>query len=413
MNDFIQSELFNLISILNNSDNNIIKNYLNNNNNNIYSLLNTCDYNNVYPIHYLLINKKINFEILDLILEKGSKLTYCNEFKNIIYYILKFQENKKEYIDYLVTKNFNFNFKDKFRYNIFHYLSFININLNDNVDYLLTLCDYKNLIDSKDTAIGSSPLLLSTQFNNNKITNKLIELKCDINNYNKNNNNALMYTCMYSNLNLTKKLIDLKADINHKDNQNDIAVFYACGCDNKNELNLDLIKYLIEKKADINGKNAENNTVLHYAAGINNDNIDFKILDYLLSIKIDANSLTNQNNTFIDVIIDNELEDTTELIELIQKYNLMNNININNCIIQNFYKNKDFDKLIKLNLMKLENETECLICRDELNDKSRLVKCINNHYYDIECLIESFKHTSDKKCPLCLDIIDYTYIFHL
>ena len=144
-------------------------------------LLNKSDENNVYAIHYLCINKNFNVDYLKLYLKYNSKLSFEDEKKNIIYFLLKYDNLSLDVINYLNELKFNFNFSDiDTKHTMYHYLASSNIVLEDNIlNKIFEILDKNNI--NKKNSYEITPILMSSRLNNTQICNFLIKKNCDLN----------------------------------------------------------------------------------------------------------------------------------------------------------------------------------------------------------------------------------------
>ena len=383
------------------------------------SYMNKCEYNNLYPVHYLCINENLTIEYLEYFKNKGMKFKYDDENISIIYYLFKYYKtNTLEIFKYLEKNGFEFNFRDKTKNSIIHYLILFKISDIELIEYVFSKVTLKDINDKNEYSIA--PLLLSTQVNNDIITNKLLDFEdCDLDTNNQNDNAPMMYACMNNNFNIVKKLLEKGANLHAIDKQQDIPFFYACGCDNLNKLNLELVKYIYENNADIKQLSIDNYNCLHYASGINNNNVHLDVVNYLLDIGADPNVLSNDGETFIDVILANtqnkqDVED--DLIEIINKHDLTKHNNINNNLIVQFGNNAKFKDIFKFKNFDVsldQNNSVCIICKDKFVKESVIVKCVNNHYFDFDCIIEWYNQDSNKSCPFCFKRINIYELGHI
>lgn len=383
------------------------------------SYINKCELNNLYPVHYLCINENLTVEYLEYFKNRGMKFRYDDENISIVYYLFKYyKSNTLELFKYLEKNGFEFNFRDKTKNSIIHYLILFKISDIELIEYVFNRVSLKDINDKNEYSIA--PLLLSTQVNNNLITNKLIDYsECDLNTNNENDNVPIMYACMNNNLEIVKKLYEKGANLHAVDKQQDIPFFYACGCDNLNTLNLELVKYIYENGANIKQISSDNFNCLHYAAGINNNNVHIEILNYLLDIGADPDVLSSDGETFIDVILANiqnkeDIED--DIILMVKKYDLTKYDNINNNLIIQFGNNPKFKNIFKFrnfNVNLDNNNSVCIICKDKFHKKSVIVKCVNDHYFDFDCITEWYNQDSNKNCPFCFKKINIYELGHI
>lgn len=370
-----------------------------------------------YPIHYICMNKNLDIHLFKYAIEIiDYYVIYSNEVRNIIYFLFKYGTVTVNILQYLYDIGFNFLFYDVYRNNLFHYLTYYK---NPSTDVLIKLMeiisDINYEINTKNS-ISETPLILACQNNNTEIAKLLIELNANVTLKNSNNNNALMYACSFNNLELVKKLINRGADVNEVDNQGDNAFFYACGCDNFGLLNLDLIKYLYDFITDNDYLSKDKCNALHYACGFNNDTINYEVIEYLLSKGFNSDIININNETLIDLLKKNcyfKGALKRKILHLVKKFNLHKHKNINNSLILMYCYDNDFKEYLNFEDLKLENiDHDCIICKDEFNSSSRIVKCVNGHCIDFDCMLEC-NYNNNKNCPLCLDKIDIYKIYSL
>ena len=386
----------------------------------------------IHFIHYLFMNPNLSIELIDYFLNKGFNLTYSEETRLILYYLLLNNfldiENALKILQFLKNKSYDFSLKDINNCNVYHYLAELNLWDENLCDLLYS---YTKDIDAVNED-GNTPVLLSCQKNNFILTDFFLKLNCDVTITNNNNNNCLMYACMNNNYSLVKKLLVKGIDVNFCDNQGDIPFFYACGCDNLSNLNINIIKLLYENNTNINSRSNDNFTALHYAAGALNNSCNLDVIKYLLTLDIDTSIIDNFNKTYLDYVLDNQNDknvlcdfikdiklDINLKNSLILKFNKLNleldllkenkiNINETDLIYINFIKNSN---IIKYNYEKNINNEICNICHDNLvlNDES--IKCKNNHYYHRNCINKWFDTPKRYNCPLCYDKINLSEIY--
>lgn len=114
------------------------------------------------------------------------------------------------------------------------------------------------LIDTPDER-QSSPLILACYRGNTEVALFIAEKTKNLN-YNSGMGTALMAAVMSGNPTITQKLIDLKADLNQADTQGKTALIYATFF-NKT----DIVKQLVAAGANKNSKDNDNRTALDYA----------------------------------------------------------------------------------------------------------------------------------------------------
>ena len=364
--------------------------------------------NKTYPINYIFMNDNLNEEMIEYVLKNKFKLTYENENKLITYFLLenKNVEDKIKIFKYLKFKDYDFLIEDVYKYNILHYLANCDSSNNELYELIFSYCNDIN----KQNNFGSTPLLLATNNNNVEYINFLISKKCNINIVNQNDNSSLMYACMYNNYEIVETLITNGANINAIDKQLDSAFCYACGCDNFGVLNLKIIKYLHANNADINNISEEKFTALHYASGCITKKPNLDVIKYLLTINVNPNIIDKNNNTFLDYLLDYE-DNKDKIYDIIKSATL--SINVKNTLIIRFAK-KEID-ISTLNLIDNKNENlcehTCNICHDNVDNK--IIKCINNHCFDNDCILNWFIESNNRVCPLCYDIIDLSKIYFI
>jgi hypothetical protein len=360
--------------------------------------------NRIYPINYLFMNIHLSEEVIDFALNNNMELSYYNEDRLITYYLLNNkldEEGKINILKHLKLKDYDFFAKDSNKNNILHYLANYKSDDNEIYELILSYCSDINELNIN----SSSPLLLAMHNNNINYINILLSNNCDVNLPNSNNNTPLMYACMYNNYEIITKLIDIGADINAKDNQLDSAFLYACGCDNKGILNLDIIKYLHKNNCEINNMSIEKYNALHYASGCTSLKSNIDIIKYLIDIGVKIDLMDKDNNTFLDYLI--KYGDDNDKI-----YNLLNTMSLSTDL-KNTLIIKDYIDLNKLNLFKHNADkidcSICYICHD--TPENKIIKCVNNHYFDYECILNWFVESNSNKCPLCFNDVDLTDIY--
>tara|TARA_B100000902_G_scaffold397923_1_gene463114 strand:+ start:3427 stop:4725 length:1299 start_codon:yes stop_codon:yes gene_type:complete len=374
--------------------------------NNIVSFHNFYYKEKIFPICYLFMNINLNIEMIDFFLQKKFELRYQNEDKSIVYFLLNnktIESNKIEILKYLNSINYDFSKTDYNGNNILHYLSIYKSNDNTFYDLCFSLCNEINSLNIDN----SSPLLLATKYNNNNYIEFLLSKEACVKICNSNGNTCLMYACMNNNFDIVKKLIEKGAKVNAKDLQFDSPLMYACGCDNRGDLNLDLIKFLCMhlNNKDLCNISIEKYNALHYAAGCISNLPNVEVLKYLIDIGVNIDVKDNENKTFIYYLLEyNDNQD--EVLNFLKSINL--SVNIKNSLILN-----DYDKIDELNLFKILklklDISICNICHDMPNNK--IVKCINNHLFDNDCILKWFEESNKTLCPLCFEVIDLSEIY--
>lgn len=362
----------------------------------------------IFPICYLFMNVNLNIEMIDFFLQKKFELRYQNEDKSIVYFLLNNktnESNKIEILKYLNSIKYDFNKTDSNGNNILHYLSTYKSNDNTFYDICFSLCSDINSLNIDN----NSPLILATNYNNSNYIDFLLSKEFNVNICNSNENTCLMYACMNNNFDIAKKLIEKGAKVNARDLQFDSPLMYACGCDNKGELNLDLIKFLCIylNNKDLHNINIEKYNALHYAAGCISNSPNIEVLKYLIDIGINIDVKDCNNKLFVDYLIEYS-DSPDEVLNFLKSLNL--SVNIKNSLIL-----KKYDKIDELNLfnkLKLKLDISiCNICHDMPNNK--IVKCINNHLFDNNCILKWFKKSNKTHCPLCFEIIDLSEIYFI
>ena len=85
-------------------------------------------------------------------------------------------------------------------------------------------------------------------------------------------------------------------------------------------------------------------------------------------------------------------------------------VNLKNTLIKNDYIDLNKLNLFNHNTNKI-NSSVCNICHD--NPENKIIKCINNHYFDYDCILKWFRESDNTICPLCFTIIDLTEIYYI
>ena len=140
-------------------------------------------------------------------------------------------------------------------------------------------------------------------------------------------------------------------------------------------------------------------------SGDNNDIDDFNNLDHNNILNI----LNTNNSNILNFGGSSEINNLINLLRV--------NVNNNRRIIQNInlFNNDEYESLnnlserigdVKIGVKNIDdiiikkssnNNSECLICREENNEIYKLNKC--NHEYCIKCINKWF--SENKKCPIC------------
>ena len=107
---------------------------------------------------------------------------------------------------------------------------------------------------------GSTPLVLSTYYNQLEITDVLIKKGAKINDKDSSGNTALMGVCFKGFVELAKKLVASGADVNLSNTMGATSLIYAATFNR-----IEIAKILLEHEADINAKDARGNTALDHA----------------------------------------------------------------------------------------------------------------------------------------------------
>ena len=350
------------------------------------------------PFNILFYNNNIDYDVVYYIINNFDIINFSNYYSLYVINYALLEINDKRIIK-LLLDNCKLDIKDIHYNNLYHYLIIRNNETNNNfIKYLY----YNYNLNSYDNKNNNhyTPLLKSCLINNIEAANFFIRIGCDINTVNNNENTCLMYSCMNNNFEIIKILLEKNIDINKKDKQNDIALSYSCGCDIRSNCNIEIIKYLIDKGADYNNLDIENNSLLMYSAGISTPYTDFKIdiniLKYLLDLGINPNIKNNKDKNFYDILIE---KDKNIFIELLNH----NYIKLDDSMIK-YYHLYDLDITLfnNMNIINVNVDDSCLICRLDFEKNDKLLKC-NNHYFHKDCLINWFKESSNIKCPYCYE----------
>ena len=136
-------------------------------------------------------------------------------------------------------------------------------------------------------------------------------------------------------------------------------------------------------------------------------NFSLNIFLFLIKLSFKYKAQDKDNNTFLDYLIKYE-DDNDKLYNLLNTINL--SVNLKNTLII-----KDYIDLNKLNLFKHNVDkidcSVCNICHD--TPENKIIKCINNHYFDYDCILKWFKESNNINCPLCFNVVDLTEIYFI
>ncbi|WP_347925642.1 ankyrin repeat domain-containing protein [Pontimicrobium sp. SW4] len=115
------------------------------------------------------------------------------------------------------------------------------------------------LVNTRDSR-GFTPLIFATYFENEEITNFLIEKNADINAQDNSGNTALIGVCFKGNATIVNLLIKKGADINATNNNGSTPLIFATLYDKENIVNL-----LLNAGANKSIKDFEGKTAYDYA----------------------------------------------------------------------------------------------------------------------------------------------------
>lgn len=322
---------------------------------------------NVNYFDYLLVNsliimvldkKEINYNILDLLLEKQIKIgnislpeanplgmelkkdekgilhfvngttiedalyyNYQNNYNLIVLNLLKWY---KEMYDMLINTEFKYLLFDlsdlknneKNPLTIGKLIDKTELLLNKNINYdtakFAITCGYESNIPKDcypNLEIKNNneytPLMLASK-NNKDIVKLLLDNGAQINETNFNEETPLIIATYKCNYDVVELLLDNGADINKTGNNKDTPLMIAIG-----ENNYDVVELLLEKGADINKTGYKGDTPLSVAINIGNDDI----VKLLLDNGADLDIADNNGNTPLSVAINKGYDDIVKLIK--------------------------------------------------------------------------------------------------
>ena len=288
------------------------------------------------PIFYAVESDSL--ESLKILIENGADINQKNVFNRTV-----LQEavisNKNRIIDYLLEQDIDIaNVDSQGRNIVFDSVANGTKNLVEkissieNIDVNLkdangsTVMHQKSVHDNPELALtlmdnGADPTICDEEgknflfysatggIENEELIDKAIDLGCDINSRNKNNDSILMETLKAflgvsdverrnSILKMAQKLIDNGVDIDAQNNQGNSAIF-----DVVKTGDLDALNFLLNQEGgNINIQDAEGNTPLVIAALEGNKNHEIILL--LLMCKADPNIPDFKNMTIVEKLID-------------------------------------------------------------------------------------------------------------
>lgn len=239
------------------------------------------DINNMYMIHYAIINNQE--KLIKLLIHNNAKLDILdNEGFSLLYVPIKF------------------NFKNVI--NLLLYIKSVGIPITE--------------VKDND---GRIALNYAIQFNNIDIFKIILKHTININNTDfLNRNNILIYAVNYSTYNVVSELLNREdLNINAKNKYGTTALHFAC-----NNNNLEVMKLLLQSKnIDVNCVTYNNSTPLMSCYKTQNTDIIYNLIDAKSDIHIQDVS----GNTALHIfIIEKNITFSNILIPNITKYNLLN-----------------------------------------------------------------------------------------
>ncbi len=288
------------------------------------------------PLFYAVENG--SSELVKTLVENGADINHKNVFNRTVLQEAVISD-KNKIIDYLIGKGADASNVDSQGRNVV-FDSVANgtkhlvdkISALDGVDINLvdkngsTVMHQKSVYDNPELALslmenGADPTICDTEgknflfycaiggIENEELIDKAIELGCDINSRNKNNDSILMETLKAflgvtdetrrdSILQMAQKLVDHGVDIDAKNNQGESVIF-----DVVKTGDLEALRFLLEQKVrDVNIQDDNGNTPLVAAVLEGAKNLDLVLL--LLMCGADPNIPDFRNMTIIEKLID-------------------------------------------------------------------------------------------------------------
>lgn len=274
----------------------------------------TNNYINEYNIDNLLIlvcEYNCELFIIKYFIDNGANINKCNH-NYITPLMVACQNNNLKIVQYLIENGADQHQTDYSNQTALFYV--LDDESLDIVKYLFSKgIDINHKKDYKET-----PLILACDniSGGTKIVKFLIENGANINDVDRNKQNALFKACISNNFKIVKYLIKKGIDINHKDACGSTAIMLAFK-------SYKIIKYLINFcNIDINHKDKAQHTLLFLVCW----NYNIKAAKYLLSLDIDKNTLNDENMTILDFVIAKNID--LNFVKLFLKHNIRNNYRI-------------------------------------------------------------------------------------
>ena len=214
---------------------------------------------------------------------------YKGQGKNsILLYLMKYPS--KKFLDYFIKElKIPINIYNIYKRNSLYFL-FDSINQiysiernNDLVTNTLNYLINAGINIEQIDYLGNNPFfyLAKNNFNENLLKTLANENKCDINRFNKDDNNSLFYYARNKNLDIIKRLIeDFKVDYTLCDSKKRTIMHYLCNDEiSSTDMDERLCDYLLSKRKNLNKEDILGRTPIHYLFvkindEYNNNNID-------------------------------------------------------------------------------------------------------------------------------------------
>ena len=272
------------------------------------------------PLLEILPHKKTNFELIQFFVEKKANVDNISVLDSNVIRILFTKNFKMEFVEFLKDIKIETNTKDIHHKTSVHYL-LKNLNISfeifeyffsfyENIDYSVKSKKNINLLhflsQREDISIGHFKLLIP------KINNPL---ETDT-----NGENFLHY--LLKNKNLTYELFlfvfnyfEGKLDYQYKTNSN--MTYLDLFCKNKRD-NTKIIEYLLSKKIDPNNEDLKNNVCLHHFI-CQKKKISSKSLSLIFDKIQDYSFLDCSKKSFLHLVASNQFVDFEFLNHLSKK----------------------------------------------------------------------------------------------
>ncbi len=241
------------------------------------------------PLYHAINNE--NIQLIKLLIENNADVDfkvygpYSTGIPPLYYAIRK---HNLDIVKLLVDNGANVDFIDKNMETYLHYAA--RQKNTDIIDYLVE----KGLDINKRDKYGRTPLNDSLYANNINMANYLIdEYQLDINEISFSGRNLFHYAAVYNETNeVLPFLLSKGVDINAKDDKGFTPIMYAV--ENKR-----IFDFFINNGAKVTDKNNNNDTLLHLA--VSSSSINYDIVEYLLSQKLNPLDKNNQGKSSIDI----------------------------------------------------------------------------------------------------------------